>query len=333
MPLIEIVTEPEIRSAAQAGAYMRSLRSVLRYINVCDGNLEEGSMRCDVNLSVRKKGETKFGTRTELKNLNSFRFVEKAIEFEFKRQVELIEEGNSVIQETRSYDANRGVTFTMRSKEEAHDYRYFPEPDLQPLLLEVEFIENLKQNLPELPEQKAQRFVKHYGLPEYDAAVLTSFVALADYFEAAAKGLKNFKMVSNWIMTSVMRDLPGEVSTLEEFPVAAHHLNELLGLIDSDDISGKIGKTVYEEMLTSKKSPKTIVAEKGFIQIKDDSVIENEIQKVLSAHPEELKSLLEGKNKLIGFFMGEIMKATKGMANPKIVQQNFQKVIQKKKEE
>jgi aspartyl-tRNA(Asn)/glutamyl-tRNA(Gln) amidotransferase subunit B len=332
VPLIEIVSEPDLRTADEAAAYMKKIRAILRYAGVCDGNMEQGSLRCDVNVSIRPRGQEKFGTKVELKNINSFKFVERAIAFEVQRQIEMFEAGKAIVQETRSFDAVKGTTFTMRMKEDAHDYRYFPEPDLPPLRLPSGFVEKIKKDLPELPDAKRDRLVKDYALPEYDAEVLSSARALSDYFETVAKGLKNPKNAANWIMTAVLREVSAaDIDSADQIPVSAKNLHELIALIENETISGKIAKQVYEQMLTTKDSPSQIVKEKGLVQISDDSLIEKEIEAVLAAHVEETKALLEGKDKLMGFFIGQLMRRMQGKANPKVVQDVFQKLIQKKK--
>jgi len=268
VPLVEIVSEPELSSAEEAVEYMKKLRSILRYIGVCDGNMEEGSLRCDANVSVRPKGSDKLGTKAEIKNVNSFKYVQKAIEYEIKRQILLLENGEEVIQETRLFDSNKGVTFSMRSKEEAHDYRYFPDPDLLPVVIEKEQIEEIRNSLPELPDQRLTRFKEEYNLPEYDAGVLTSTKEIADYFEDCLKKYNNPKIVSNWIMTEVLRELKGE-DDINSFGITPDKLGELLILIEDGTISGKIAKDVFEDMFTSGKSANQIVEEKGMKQISD----------------------------------------------------------------
>ncbi|MCK5784408.1 MAG: Asp-tRNA(Asn)/Glu-tRNA(Gln) amidotransferase subunit GatB [Desulfobacterales bacterium] len=321
VPLIEIVSEPDIRSPEEAGEYLRKLRSIVRYIDVCDGNMEEGSFRCDANVSIRPKGSETFGTRTELKNLNSFKHVEKAIHYEIKRQEALLEEGGTVVLETRLWNDANNRTTSMRSKEEAHDYRYFPDPDLLPLVIGDEWISKVKKDLPELPNEKKERFIKDYELPKYDADFLTSARELAEYFEECVKVYAKPKPVSNWIMGSLMAILNAEGKSIKASPISACNLADLVKLIDEDIISGKIAKTVFEEMAKTDRTPKEIIEEKGLVQITDTSAIEVIIDEVLSKNPDEVEAYKNGKTKLMGFFVGQVMKASKGKANPKIVNQ------------
>lgn len=319
-PLIEIVSEPDFRSPAEAAAYLKKLRAILQYIEVCDGNMQEGNFRCDANVSVRRIGETKLGTRAELKNLNSFRFLEKAIEYEIHRQINVITSGGRVVQETRLYDSAKNVTQSMRSKEEAHDYRYFPEPDLPPLVVAASWVEKVRGALPELPEAKAQRFVKEFGLPEYDAKVITSAKALAMFYEEAVRhSIEEPKLVSNWLMTEVLRMLKEAEKEIEECPFPAAHLGQLVALIKKGEISSKIAKTVFEEMWASGKAPALIVKEKGLVQVSDPSAIENAVRKVMQGAPDKVAEYRSGKEKLFGFFVGQVMKETQGKANPGMV--------------
>jgi len=318
VPLIEIVSEPEISSAEEAVLYLKKLRSILRYIGVCDGNMEEGSLRCDANVSVRPKGSKTLGTKVEIKNVNSFKFIQKAIEYEIRRQVSVIESGGKVVQETRLFDSNRGVTFSMRTKEEAHDYRYFPDPDLLPVVIGKEMIEELRASLPELPDQRLKRFTEEYRLPQYDAVVLTASKEIADYFEECLKHYNNPKAVSNWIMTEVMREMKDEEDA-GEIAVSPEKLSELLQLIDDGTISGKIAKDVFLDMVSSGKSAKDIVREKGIKQISDRGELETIIAGILKDHPGEIARYKAGDEKLISFFVGKVMKATQGKANPKLV--------------
>lgn len=324
VPLVEIVSEPEITSAEEAVEYMKKIRSILRYIGVCDGNMEEGSLRCDANVSVRPKGSDKLGTKAEIKNVNSFRYVQKAIEYEIKRQVMSLENGEEIVQETRLFDSNKGVTFSMRSKEEAHDYRYFPDPDLLPVVIEEHQIEELRISLPELPDQKLTRFVEEYKLPEYDAVVLTATREIANYFESALEKHNNPKIVSNWIMTEVLRELKDE-DDIESFPITPDKLGELLNLIGDGTISGKIAKEVFEEMLSSGKTADEIVKDKGMTQISDQSELEGIISRILDSHPDEIARYKGGDQKLMGFFVGQVMKQTQGKANPKVVNEILRK--------
>ena len=325
VPLMEIVGEPDLRSPKAAGAYLRQLRAIVRYLGICDGNLEEGSFRCDANVSIRPRGSTELGTRTELKNLNSFKFVEKALQYEILRQQEVLADGGEVVQETRLFDAGTQRTHSMRGKEEAHDYRYFPDPDLLPLVIEKEWVEAVSASLPELPEQRRQRFEKDLGLPPYDAELLTSTKEVADYFEECLGHGAQPKAASNWIMGPLMGLLNARGATADASPVPAKALAELLRLIDDGRISGKIGKTVFEEMAASGKPPEAIVEEKGLVQVSDTASIEAVVDKILQRHPQEVEAYRGGKTKLFGFFMGQVMKETRGKANPKTVSEVLNK--------
>jgi aspartyl-tRNA(Asn)/glutamyl-tRNA(Gln) amidotransferase subunit B len=319
VPLIEIVSEPDIRAPEEAGAYLRELRAILRYLEICDGNMEEGSFRCDANVSIRPAGSNALGTRTELKNMNSFKHVENALSYEIERQKSLIEDGNEVVQETRLWDIDKGITVSMRGKEEAHDYRYFPDPDLVPLVIDEARIDEVRSNLPELPYAKRIRFVEEYNLPSSDAELLAGSRALADFFETCAKHFPQPKVVSNWVMGSLLAVLNAENKTIEQTPVSPERLAALLKLIDSGVISGKIAKTIFDEMVSSGKEPEAIVQEKGLVQITDADAIEAVVEQVFTDHAEEVAAYKAGKTKLLGFFVGQVMKATRGKANPKIV--------------
>jgi aspartyl-tRNA(Asn)/glutamyl-tRNA(Gln) amidotransferase subunit B len=319
VPLIEIVSEPDIRSAEEAGAYLRQLRSVVRYLGICDGNLEEGSFRCDANVSIRPKGEEKLGTRTELKNLNSFKHVEKALLYEINRQRETLLDGGQIVQETRLWDPHKNKTTSMRGKEEAHDYRYFPDPDLLPLVIDDDWIKRIKGSLPELPEEKKNRFKDEYGLPSYDAELLTSDKELADFFENCVRIFPHPKPVSNWVMGSLLGLLNTRDKTIAESPVSPENLARLMALIEEGVISSKIAKTVFDEMARTGKPAEKIVEEKGLVQITDTEAIENVVSKVISANPKEVDAYKNGKTKLLGFFVGQVMRETKGKANPKLV--------------
>ena len=321
VPLIEIVSEPDIESPEEAGAYLRQLRAILRYLGISDGNMEEGSFRCDANVSVRPKDSETLGTRTELKNLNSFKFVEKALAYEINRQIRVISENGEVIQETRLWDTDKNRTISMRGKEEAHDYRYFPDPDLVPLQIDDAWVAAIKADLPELPDQRKTRFMDQFDLPAYDADVLTASRELADYFEACVKEVADPKLVSNWVMGNLLGLLNAEGKTIEESPITAEQMAELLQLINDEVISGKIGKTVFDEMVASGKSPKTIVDEKGLVQVTDTSAIESVVDDVIARCPDEVAAYKAGKKKLLGFFVGQVMKATQGKANPQMVNQ------------
>jgi aspartyl-tRNA(Asn)/glutamyl-tRNA(Gln) amidotransferase subunit B len=327
VPLMEIVSEPDIRSPKEASEYMKKLRSILRYLGVCDGNMEEGSLRCDANVSVRPVGQEELGTRAEVKNINSFRFVEKAVEYEIKRQVKVIEEGGKIIQETRLWDSGKGITESMRSKEEAHDYRYFPEPDLVPIIPDRSWVEEIKAGLPELPDARRGRFVSEYGIPQYDADLLTSEKAIAGWFEDAIKAGGQPKAVSNWMMGDLMRLLNEDNKFIEECPLRPAQLAEMLGLVEKGTISGKIAKTVFEEMYRSGKNAEEIVKEKGLLQISDESAIEKAVDEVIAGHPQEVERFRSGDEKLLGFFVGQVMKATKGKANPKMLNELLKKKL------
>ncbi|MCP4747573.1 MAG: Asp-tRNA(Asn)/Glu-tRNA(Gln) amidotransferase subunit GatB [Desulfobacteraceae bacterium] len=327
VPLMEIVSEPDLRSAAEAGVYLRNLRAIIRWIGIGDGNMEEGSFRCDANISIRPKGSDTFGTRTETKNLNSFKNVEKAIRYEIARQTEILLDTGQVVQETRLWNPGKGVTESMRSKEQAHDYRYFPDPDLLPLVIEKKWISAVQKDLPELPSQRRERFVTEMAIPDYDAGVLTSSRELADYYESCLKTFNQPKHVSNWIMGSLLGLLNAEGKSIEDCPIAPKDLAQLLKLLDEGAISGKIAKTVFEEMSSTGKPPKQIVEEKGLVQVSDTSIIEKEIDAVIAANPNEVERYKDGQKKLIGFFVGQVMRATKGKANPKMVNELLMKKL------
>jgi len=327
VPLIEIVSEPDIRSAEAAGSYLRQLRSIVRYLGICDGNLEEGSFRCDANVSIRPKGEKKLGTRTELKNLNSFKHVEKALLYEISRQKETLLDGGKIVQETRLWDPDKNETASMRGKEEAHDYRYFPDPDLLPLVIDSQWIQSIQKSLPELPDQKKKRFMEQFDLPSYDAGLLTSDRKLADYFEACVRSFPQPKAVSNWVMGSLLGLLNAEDKTIADSPVTPQNLARLLELIEAGVISGKIAKTVFDEMARTGKPAKQIVAEKGLVQITDTDAIDDIVARIISNNPKEVEAYQNGKTKLLGFFVGQVMKETRGKANPKLVNQILKKKL------
>ncbi len=329
-PLMEVVSEPDIRSPKEAAAYMRKLRAILRYIGVCDGNMEQGSLRCDANVSIRPEGSTKLGTKVELKNMNSFKFVEKALEYEVKRQISAVKNGEEILQETRLWDSATGKTMSMRSKEEAHDYRYFPEPDLVPFMPSREWVEEIKAGIPELPDARRERFISSHGLPEYDAETLTSERALADWFEEAVRLGAQAKAAGNWIMVELMRLLNEDGISIEESPLAPAGLVELLKLMDAGTISGKIAKTVFEEMYRSKKSAEQIVREKGLLQISGADELGAVIDQIISANPGEVGRFRAGEEKLFGFFVGQAMKATKGKGNPAMINELLRKKLSAK---
>lgn len=319
IPLLEIVSEPEIHTPAEAAEYGRTIRQIVRYLDVCDGNLEEGSMRCDVNVSVHKPGEP-LGTKVEIKNINSFRFVEKAVEFEIHRQIDDLERGQRIQQETRLWDPDKNRTFTMRTKEDAQDYRYFPDPDLLPLNFSGAWVEEIRATLPELPIARAQRFINQYSLSAMDADVLTKEKLIADYFEQTGKVSQNFKSSANWIMTELMRELNQAQIGIENSPITPQQLGELIRLIDAGEISGKIAKTVFSEMWSTKKDPQVIVKEKGLVQITDTTALEQLIDKVLLDNAVQVQDFKTGKKpNLFGFFVGAVMKASKGQASPDLV--------------
>ena len=316
-PLLEIVSEPDLRSAKEAVAYMKKLHQMVVYLGICDGNMQEGSFRCDANVSVRPKGDPKFGTRAEIKNLNSFRFVERAIEFEIERQIDLIEAGGQVVQETRLYDPDQGETRSMRGKEEANDYRYFPDPDLLPLVLDDEFIAAVRAGLPELPDAKKQRFMTQYGLSSYDAEVLTTSRALGDYYEATVATLGGEpKLSANWVMGDFAAFLNKENRDIGQSPVSPAQLAGLLRRIQDQTISGKIAKEVFEALWAGAGDADAIIEKRGLKQITDTSAIEKVIDDVIAANPDQLAQYRAGKDKLFGFFVGQVMKLSKGKANP-----------------
>ncbi len=318
--LMEIVSKPDIRSPEEAGAYVRKLRSILRYLGTCDGNMEQGSMRADVNVSVRKVGETEFRTRAEIKNVNSVRFVMQAIEIEAERQVDLYESGGDVVQETRLFDPNKGETRAMRTKEFAHDYRYFPDPDLLPLTIEKAYVDALKADLPELPDEKKARFQGDYGLSAYDAGVLVADRETAEFFETVAKG-RDGKLAANWVTQNLFGMLNTRGLSISESPVTAENLGKLIGLISDDTISGKIAKDVFDIMVSEGGDPEAIVEEKGLKQITDTGAIEAAVDQVIADNPGQADEVRGGNMKAIGWFVGQVMKATGGKANPQAVNQ------------
>ena len=316
-PLLEIVTEPDLRGAKEAVAYARTLHSLVRWIGICDGNMQEGSFRCDANVSVRIKGTDKLGTRCEIKNLNSFKFLEKAIDYEVRRQIELIEDGGRVVQETRLYDPDRDETRSMRSKEEANDYRYFPDPDLLPLVVNDAYIEEVRANLPELPQAKRERFMSEYSLPAYDAGAMTAARELADYFEATARTLGGeAKLAANWIMGDLSAALNREGKDIADSPISSVQLAGLLKRIQDNTISGKIAKEVFAAMWSDEGEADAIIEARGLKQVSDSGAIEKIIDEIITANPGQVAEYRSGKDKLFGFFVGLAMKASKGKANP-----------------
>lgn len=327
VPLIEIVSEPEMHSAEEAAEYCRTIRGIVTYLDVCDGNLEEGSLRCDCNVSVKRKDAKEFGTRVEIKNLNSFRFIEKAVSYEIDRQIEVVSSGGKIIQETRLYDADKNKTYTMRVKEDADDYRYFPDPDLLPITIDPLQIAAFKKELPELPYFKRERFISSFGFNESDAQLLTSEKSLADYFEKVGKLSGNPKSAANWIMVELLRELKDRKISLENSPINEERLAELIKLIDQGKISGKIAKAVFLEMLTNAALPSDIVEEKGLQQVTDTGAIEKIIDQVLADNPSQVAEYKSGKEKMIGFFVGQIMRLSKGQASPEVVNQILMKKL------
>lgn len=328
VPLLEIVSAPDLRSAQEAAEYAKAVRDILRYLDACDGNLEEGSLRCDVNVSIRKIGQETLGTKVEIKNMNSFRFIEKAIEYEVQRQIDCLMSSEPIMQETRLYDADKNRTFTMRTKEDAPDYRYFPDPDLLPVIVEEEWIDRARAALPELPLARATRFVTDFQLPEQDAALLTQERDLADYFERVNQASGNPKASANWVMTEVLRNLNEAGSSIARVPVTAENLGRMVRMIDEGVISGKIAKTVFVEMWATGYDPDAVVNAKGLVQITDSDAIERVVDEVLAANPENLAAYRAGKDKLFGFFVGQVMKASKGRANPELVNELLKRKMQ-----
>jgi aspartyl-tRNA(Asn)/glutamyl-tRNA(Gln) amidotransferase subunit B len=320
VPLLEIVSEPDIRSADQAGTYLRTLRAMLQYLGICDGNMEEGSFRCDANVSVRPEETAPLGTKTELKNLNSFKAVEKALEYEVQRHIDTLADGGKLIQETRLWDPDREITRSMRAKEFAHDYRYFPDPDLVPIVIDEHWLEEIRAVLPELPAARKARFVSQYGLSAYDAELLTSRKDVADYFETAVNVHSNPKAIANWVMGDLFRILKerklDEKLYISHWPVVPENLAALVGLIDQGSISGKIAKSLFDEMLATGRPPQEIAKDKGLEQVSDSASIEKAIDEVLAAHAKQVTEYRGGNEKVFGFLVGQIMKATQGKANP-----------------
>jgi aspartyl-tRNA(Asn)/glutamyl-tRNA(Gln) amidotransferase subunit B len=327
VPLIEIVSEPDLRTPEEAVAYLKGLRNILVYLEVCDGNMEEGSLRCDANVSLRPVGGQALGTKVELKNMNSFRFVKAALEFEIRRQRALLDAGREIIQETRLWDTVQGQTVSMRGKEEAHDYRYFPDPDLVPVKIDGDWLASLRKNLPELPAAREERFVSEYGIPPYDAEVLTGDKALADYFEAVVKEFPHPKQVSNWVMVELMRVLKQEDGGLGACKITPQALARLLALVEAGTISGKMAKAVFEDMAASGQEPEAVIKAKGLVQITDTGALEAAAREILAAHPQEAADYRAGKTKVLGFFVGQLMKKTKGQANPQLANEVFKQLL------
>jgi aspartyl-tRNA(Asn)/glutamyl-tRNA(Gln) amidotransferase subunit B len=321
VPLIEIVSEPDIRSAEEANAYLLALKAILEFTEVSDCKMQEGSLRADVNLSIRPKGQKEFGTRTEMKNLNSFKAISRAIESEIKRQIRLIEDGEEIIQETRRWDDVKGRSYSMRSKEEAHDYRYFPEPDLVPVIIDDDWLESIKNTMPELPQQRKHKYMEKYNLPEYDASILTSSKDISDFFDRAIKGTDNIKAISNWMMVELMRFINEKEIEPSDIPIKPDDLSMLINLIDDGEISGKIAKKVFSIMFDTGKSPEMIVKEEGLEVVSNTDELSAIVQKVIDSNEKSVNDYKAGKGKALGFLMGQIMKETKGAANPQIVNQ------------
>ena len=321
IPLIEIVTQPDMRSPKEATVFLTKLKQILEYLEICSGNMEEGSLRCDANVSVRPVGQQKLGTKTEVKNMNSFKAVEKALSFEIERQIGLIESGGTITPETLLWDAEKEEIASMRGKEESHDYRYFPEPDLVVLNISKTWIEEIKMSLPELPEARKIRFIQQYQIPEYDAELLTTEKKLADYYEECVKNYPNPKTVSNWVMGEVLRELKERKTSISEFKVPPKELANLLKQVDSGTLSGKMAKDVFVEMAETGKASEKIIQEKGLVQVTDTKEIETVIESVLKENPGEVEKYRSGKERVFGFFVGEVMKKTKGKANPSLVNQ------------
>lgn len=331
-PLMEIVSEPDMRTPEEAYLYLSKLKQILTYLEICDCNMEEGSLRCDANVSVRLKGESKLGTKAEVKNMNSFRNVEKAIEYEIERQIDILEDGGKIIQQTLLWDADMNKVMPMRNKEEAHDYRYFPDPDLMPVVVDEKWKSEIALSMPELPDKRRTRFVSQYSLPKYDAEILTSSRELADYYERVLSVTNDYKSASNWVMTDVLKIVNEEKISVNKFPGSAENLGKLIKLINDNTISGKIAKEIFPEMLKTNKDPNEIVKEKNLVQITDTKEIEDAVEKILSANPKQVEEYLSGKDKVIGFFVGQIMKETKGKANPQIVNDLLKNKLGSRKE-
>lgn len=335
IPLIEIVSKPDLRSAREAYLFLKQIHQIVTYLGICSGNMEEGALRCDANVSIRPKGASQLGTKTEVKNLNSFRHVEKALEYEIERQIAVVQSGGTVIQETMLWDPVNQQTRPMRTKEHVHDYRYFPEPDLVPVHVDSAWIEKIREQLPELGLEKKRRFIQQYQLPAYDATVLTQDRALAEYFERAVSYLQKkdpqrIKLVSNIIMTDVLRVLSERTITIQEFAVPSKYIAELAELLAEEKISSRIGKEIFERIVQEPKSPMEIVEQEGMVQISDEQELRHLVQRVLDEHPDELQRYKEGKKKLFGFFVGQVMKATKGKANPRVVNTLLEEELQRR---
>ena len=327
VPLIEIVSEPDIRTAEEAVLYLSAIRQIVQYLGICDGNMEEGSLRCDANISVRQKGETKLGTKTEVKNMNSFRSVERAIEYEIARQIDLLEDGKEIIQQTLLWNADTNTAHPMRTKEDSHDYRYFPDPDLIPVVLSEEYINEVRSNPPELPEKRRERFMEEYQIPAYDAGVLTQSKSIADYFEQVTARTKEYKLASNWVMVDLMKVLNERKAGAEESPVSSQSLADLINEIGKGTISSKIAKEVFADMVETGKEPLAIIKEKNLIQVSDPEEIKKIIRSVIEAAPSQAEEYRSGKEKVFGYFVGQVMKQSKGKANPAMVNELLKEML------
>ena len=328
-PLLEIVSEPEISNAKEAVAYMKVMHQLVTYLDVSDGNMAQGSLRCDANVSIRKKGDSELGTRTEIKNINSFKFIEKAINYEIKRQIKILENGKKVVQETRLYDSVKDETRPMRSKEFANDYRYFPEPDLLPVVISNQEMQDIKDNFPELPKDKEARFEKDFKLSSYDSKILASSKSMADFFEDAAKKTKNFSLLSNWMIGEISAFLNKEAIEINESQLIPNNIAMLINRIDDQTISGKIGKSIFEEMCSTGESPDQIIESQGLRQLSNDGEIEKLIDTVIEDNSKQVAAYLDGKEKLFGFFVGQVMKLTEGRANPETVNKILKEKLKK----
>jgi len=324
-PLLEIVSEPDLRSPEAAVAYLKKIHAIVRYLDICDGNMQEGSFRCDANISLRPFGQEELGIRTELKNMNSFRNVQLALEYEVRRQRDILLDGGEVVQETLLWNPDKGCTESMRGKEEAHDYRYFPDPDLVPVVIDDEWIERVRKNLPELPDERCRRFINDFELSEYDAGILTASRELADYFEDACQQYNNPKKLSNWIGTELLRDYGPE--NIGSCPVSPGHLARLMHMVDNGTISGKIAKTVFADMLESGNDPDSIVKEKNLVQMSDEGELSTIVREIIAENPDQAQQFRDGKTKVMGFFVGQLMKKTKGQANPQLVNKLFKQEL------
>lgn len=329
VPLIEIVTAPDLRSPEDAGEFLSEIRQIVKYLEICDGNMEEGSLRCDANVSIREIGSTSLGTKTEVKNMNSIKNVMDALRYEIERQIDIIDSGKQVVQQTLLWNAEKQIVEPMRTKEESHDYRYFPEPDLPHIEVDTVWLDKIKKELPELPSKRKERLKLQYNLPEYDVEILTSEKEFANYFEETAKFSNDYKSISNWFMTEILKILKEQKISINDFTIKPHQLAELIELINNNTISGKIAKEVFNEMLIKPKSPSQIIEEKNLVQISDEKAIEEIIQKVIETNQKQVQQYLEGKEKVFAHFVGQVMKETKGKANPTIVNRILKEKLNK----